>query len=54
MFADLLTNPLIVPLRVLRGHGRVAQVGVTDVAWHPTQPWLFTAGADGTARLYCN
>ena len=54
VYADLLQNPLIVPLRVLRGHGVKEQEGVLALAWHPTQPWLLTAGADGTARLYCN
>ena len=54
VYADLLTNPLIVPLKVLKGHGVVDSGGVLDVAFHPTQPWLFTAGADGTAALWCH
>lgn len=53
-FSDLLTNPQIVPLTVLKGHGVVDMGGVMDVAWHPAQPWLFTAGADGTAALWCH
>jgi ribosome biogenesis protein ERB1 len=28
--------------------------GVLDCAFHPTQPWLFTAGADGDVMLWCN
>jgi len=44
--------PLIVPLKVLRGHEVRNGLGVLDVKWHPNQPWLFTAGADGTARLW--
>jgi hypothetical protein len=28
--------------------------GVLDCAFHPTQPWLFTAGADGDVLLWCN
>lgn len=27
-------------------------VGVLDCQFHPTQPWLFTAGADSTIRLF--
>lgn len=54
VYQDLMTNPTIVPVKVLRGHGVVDQGGVLDVAWHPTQPWLFTAGADGTAVLWCH
>lgn len=26
--------------------------GVLACAWHPHQPWLFTAGADGRAYLW--
>ena len=28
--------------------------GVLDVAFHPTQPWAFTAGADTTICLFVN
>ena len=49
-----MTNPLIVPVKILRGHTVVASEGVLDVAFHPTQPWLFTAGADSTINLYTN
>ncbi|KAE8234418.1 hypothetical protein CF326_g545 [Tilletia indica] len=45
-------EPLIVPLKVLRGHEVRNGLGVLDAKWHPNQPWLFTAGADGTARLW--
>lgn len=51
--ADMMSNTTIVPLKVLRGH-RVSGggLGVLDLTWHPTEPWLFSAGADGTARLW--
>jgi len=51
---DLMTNPLIVPVKILRGHTVMASEGVLDVAFHPTQPWLFTAGADKTINLFTN
>lgn len=54
VYADLLTNPLIVPVKVLRGHTVTDSQGVLDVAFHPSQPWVFTAGADGYAALFCN
>lgn len=55
VYADLLTNPLIVPVKVLRGgHTVVASTGVTDCAFHPNQPWVFTAGADAKILLYVN
>ena len=51
-FSDLLQNPLIVPLKKLATHKPYDDFGVFDVVWHPTQPWLFSAGADFTIRLY--
>ncbi len=48
MYADLLQNPLIVPVKVLQAHAR----GVLDVAFHPTQPWVVTAGADGLLKMF--
>lgn len=54
VYSDLLTNPLLVPLKVLRGHTVTDYAGVLDVAFHPTQPWLFTAGGDSTVCLFCN
>ena len=50
--SDLLQNPLIVPVKVLRGHKITNRLGVMDCKFHPTQPWLFSAGADSTIRLY--
>ncbi|KAF3932001.1 hypothetical protein ABW20_dc0103219 [Dactylellina cionopaga] len=52
IYSDLMENALIVPLKVLKGHKIVSHLGVLDVDWHPKQPWLFSAGADGTARLW--
>lgn len=52
VYSDLLQNPLIVPVKVLRGHTATNSIGVLDCHFHPTQPWIFSAGADGTARLY--
>jgi len=52
VYNDLLQNATIVPLKMLRGHQRSSDLGVLDVIFHPTQPWLFTAGADCTIRLY--
>ncbi|CAM9101342.1 unnamed protein product [Phaeothamnion confervicola] len=53
VYSDLLRNPLIVPLKILRGHAVAAGgLGVLALAWHPRQPWLFSAGADGSVRLF--
>ena len=50
--SDLLQNPLIVPVKVLRGHAVTNDLGVLDVTFHPSQPWLFSCGADATIRLF--
>ncbi|CAO1615846.1 unnamed protein product [Jaminaea pallidilutea] len=49
---DYSTNALIVPLKVLRGHEVKEGLGVLASCWVPGQPWMVTAGADGTARLW--
>jgi len=54
VYDDLATNPLIVPLKVLRAHEMKHHTGVTSLAWHPQQPWLITTGGDGLARLWVN
>uniref|UniRef100_A0A336MZH9 Ribosome biogenesis protein BOP1 homolog n=1 Tax=Culicoides sonorensis TaxID=179676 RepID=A0A336MZH9_CULSO len=52
VYNDLMQNPLIVPLKRLEYHQRMNDFGVFDVIFHPTQPWLFSTGADHTIRLY--
>ncbi|XP_022740823.1 ribosome biogenesis protein BOP1 homolog [Durio zibethinus] len=54
VYADLNQNPLIVPLEILRGHTSSDGRGVLDCKFHPRQPWLFTAGADSSVKLYCH
>ncbi|KAK6259265.1 hypothetical protein SCA6_013739 [Theobroma cacao] len=54
VYADLNQNPLIVPLEILRGHTSSDGRGVIDCKFHPRQPWLFTAGADSSIKLYCH
>jgi len=52
VYSDLMRNPLIVPVKILRGHTIQNKHGVLTLAFHPTQPWIFTAGADGCIFLY--
>ncbi|XP_042411803.1 ribosome biogenesis protein BOP1 homolog isoform X6 [Zingiber officinale] len=54
VYSDLNQNPLIVPLKILRGHNSSKGRGVLDCKFHPRQPWLFTAGADSIIKLYCH
>lgn len=51
-FSDLTRNPMIVPLKILRGHGVKGGLGVLASEFHPRQPWLFTAGMDGVVNMF--
>eukprot|EP00828_Plagiopyla_frontata_P030545 TRINITY_DN3983_c0_g1_i4.p1 TRINITY_DN3983_c0_g1~~TRINITY_DN3983_c0_g1_i4.p1 ORF type:complete len:270 (-),score=27.45 TRINITY_DN3983_c0_g1_i4:126-842(-) len=52
VYDDLSQNPLIVPLKVLKGHTIKNELGVLDIVFHPTQPWIFSAGADHKLILW--
>ncbi|XP_064610704.1 ribosome biogenesis protein bop1-like [Liolophura sinensis] len=52
VYNDLLQNPLIVPVKVLRGHQTSKGLSVLDCVFHPSQPWVFSSGADTTIRLF--
>ena len=54
VYSDLMTEPLIVPLKVLRGHEIKESLGVLEARWHPKEPWIVSVGADGVGRLWCN
>mmetsp|Transcript_20125 Transcript_20125/g.35768 ORF Transcript_20125/g.35768 Transcript_20125/m.35768 type:complete len:833 (-) Transcript_20125:142-2640(-) len=52
---DLAKDPFLVPVKVLKGHTpQLDGLGVLDCVFHPTQPWIFSAGADGRVQLYQN
>lgn len=52
VYDDVMKNPLLVPLKILSDHKVTGSLGVLQVAWHPREAWLFSAGGDGTARLW--
>lgn len=52
VFDDLVTNPMIIPVKELSGHQKNNVLGVMWIVWHPSQPWLISAGADHTVRLW--
>jgi ribosome biogenesis protein ERB1 len=52
VYEESAMNPLIVPVKILKGHGVRDKLGVLDCIWHPDQPWLFSAGADGRLLLW--
>ena len=57
IFDDIMTSPLIAPIHVLRDvHAPLEnlKLGCLNLEFHPTQPWIFTSGADGTIKLFVN
>ncbi|KAH9179970.1 BOP1NT-domain-containing protein [Lactarius sanguifluus] len=54
VYSDLLTDPLIVPLKILRGHDVRDGLGVLQVRWVPKQPWLVSTGADSAVAVWCH
>lgn len=49
---DLMENATIVPVKQLRGHKVDKKLGVMDIDWHPKHPWIVSAGADMTCKLW--
>lgn len=48
-------NPLIIPVKILRAHTVTSDgLGALDMVFHPSQPWIFTAGADRSIKLFQN
>jgi len=54
VYNDLMTDPLIVPLKILKGHNIANDLGVLHIRWVPGQPWLVSAGADGSVAVWCS
>ncbi|KAG2013904.1 WD repeat/BOP1NT protein [Coprinopsis cinerea AmutBmut pab1-1] len=54
VYNDLMTDPLIVPLKILRGHQITDGLGILQVKWTPKHPWLLSAAADGTVAVWCS
>ena len=49
VYTDLLTNALIVPVKIIAAH---PQQRATTVAFHPTQPFAVTASSSGAIHLF--
>ena len=53
VYNDLLQNALVVPVKVLKAHAKQENgLGAMACVWHPAQPWVFTAGADGKIKMW--
>jgi ribosome biogenesis protein ERB1 len=53
VYNDLMSDPLIVPLKILRGHDITDGLGVLDIQWLHSYPWLVSAGADAEVGVWC-
>lgn len=47
-----LTDAVILPLKVLKGHTKNAADGVKMIKFHPKQPWIFSVGSDKKVLLW--
>merc|ERR1740115_161844 len=55
VYNDLLTNPLLVPVKLLKVQPPTkAGLGVMCCEFHPSQPWLMTAGSDQAEVVQLN
>ncbi|PPQ79536.1 hypothetical protein CVT25_003418 [Psilocybe cyanescens] len=54
VYNDLMTDPLIVPLKILRGHQITDGLGVLQVKWCGKNPWLVSSAADGSVAVWCS
>jgi ribosome biogenesis protein ERB1 len=54
VYNDLTQNALVVPVKVLKAHQHNGKsgLGAMGCCWHPSQPWVFTAGVDGKIKLW--
>lgn len=52
VYNDLLQNPLIVPVKILRSDSTKDGLGVLNIEFHPTQPWLISVDANHSMRLW--
>jgi len=52
IFNDILQNPMIVPVKLIKAHTITDGLGTMDVKFHPHQHWVFSCGADGKVKLF--
>jgi len=52
VYDDLTTDPLIVPVKIIKAHTPVNDIGVMSCVFHPVEPWIFSSGADTVIRLF--
>ena len=47
-----LGEPVILPVKSLKGHKIEEGLGILDICFHPRYPWLMSAGADKEIILW--
>jgi len=48
----MLENAIIIPLKVLKDPKPKMNPSILDIVFHPTQPWIFSCGADNKINLW--
>ncbi|CEF67780.1 Ribosome biogenesis protein bop1 [Strongyloides ratti] len=49
---DLMAQNELIPVKKLRGHKCDGNLSILNCVFHPIQPWLITAGADGQIGVF--
>lgn len=49
---DIFGDPVLLPLKVLKGHSKIGINGVKSIKFHPKQPWIFSCGWDHKVFLW--
>lgn len=49
---DVFSDPVILPLKILKGHLSSSANGVNGIKFHPRQPWVFSIGYDSKVFLW--
>ena len=47
-----MTEPLVLPVKIIQANDVIEGVGVLDCSFHPTEPWIFTSGMDKKVKLF--
>ena len=51
VYNDLMQNPTIVPVKIVKAQRRTGGLGALACEFHPYRPWIFSSGSDGSINL---
>jgi len=49
---DVMSDPLIVPLKILRGNNEIQFGCFSEIMFHPFEPWIFICGNDNNIVMF--